>query len=238
MGNRETDTERPIEAISNDAAVLVGFTVNAYGGAEMRFPRTNEEWLQDLRSEGPAQTRALEELRGYLLRALPGSIKRFGATPEYLLDDIVQEALMRILDHLDGFQGRSRFTTWVTTIAVRVAMTELRKRRWKDVSLEDFTAGGERIPESYVDTNTDPECRAAQSRIVRAMQEILENQLSERQRTAIIAEFSGMPQEEIGRRLGITRNAVYKLGHDARKKLKHGLEASGFDAAEIRAAFS
>ena len=47
-----------------------------------------------------------------------------------------------------------------------------------------------------------------------------------------------MPQEEIGRRLGITRNAVYKLGHDARKKLKHGLEASGFNATEIRSAFS
>ena len=47
-----------------------------------------------------------------------------------------------------------------------------------------------------------------------------------------------MPQEEIGRHLGITRNAVYKLGHDARKKLKHGLEASGFDAAEIRASVS
>ena len=70
------------------------------------------------------------------------------------------------------------------------------------------------------------------------MREILANQLSERQRAAIIAEFNGMPQEEIGRRLGITRNAVYKLGHDARKKLKRGLEASGFDADEIRAAFS
>ena len=70
------------------------------------------------------------------------------------------------------------------------------------------------------------------------MQTILQSQLSERQRTAIAAELGGMPQEEIGRRLGINRNAVYKLGHDARKKLKHGLEASGFDAAEIRAAFS
>jgi len=182
--------------------------------------------------------RALEDLRGYLLEALPGATKRFGAMPEHLLDDIVQDALVRILDHLGSFEGRSRFTTWATAIAVRTALTELRKRRWKDVPLEDFAAGGERLPESYVDAHADPECRAAQLRIVRAMQEILDNQLSERQRTAIIAEFGGMPQEEIGRRLGITRNAVYKLGHDARKKLKRGLEASGYDAAEIRAAFS
>jgi len=238
VGNLETDTERPIGSISNDTTLLLGFTVNAYSGAEMRSPRTNDQWIHDLRSDVPAQTRALEELRGYLLRALPGAMKRFGAMPEHLLDDIVQDALIRVLEHLDDFQGRSRFTTWVTTIAVRAAMTELRRRRWKDVSLEEFTADGEWILTSDVEMDADPERRAAQSRIVRAMQEILENQLSERQRTAIIAEFSGMPQEEIGRRLGITRNAVYKLGHDARKKLKRELEASGFDADEIRAAFS
>ncbi len=238
MGKLEADAERPIEAISNDATLLLGITVNAYSGAQMRRPRTNEEWIHDLRSDPSAQTRALEELRGYLCRALPGALKRFGTMPEHLLDDIVQDTLIRVLEHLEDFQGRSRFTTWVTAIAVRVAMTELRRRRWKDVSLEDFAMDGDRIPASDVDTDADPECHAARSRIVRAMQGIIESQLSERQRTLILAEFSGMPQEEIGRRLGITRNAVYKLGHDARKKLKRGLEASGFDADEIRAAFS
>ena len=67
---------------------------------------------------------------------------------------------------------------------------------------------------------------------------VIDEELSERQQTALVAELRGMPQEEIGRRLGINRNAVYKLGHDARKKLKRGLEASGFDAEQIRAAFS
>ena len=70
------------------------------------------------------------------------------------------------------------------------------------------------------------------------MAEIVANDLTERQRTAVIAELRGMPQAEIGRRLGITRNAVYKLTHDARKKIKRGLEASGFGAVDIRAAFS
>jgi len=238
VGNLEADTKQPVEEIASDTRVVLGFTVNAYSGAEMRRPRTNEEWLHDLRSVAPAQTRALEELRGYLGRALPGALKRFGASPEHLLDDIVQDTLIRVLDHLEDFQGRSRFTTWVIAIAVRVAMTELRRRRWKDVSLEEFTESGGRAAENDVDADADPECRAARLRIIHAMQEILENQLSERQRTAILAEFGGMPQEEIGRRLGITRNAVYKLGHDARKKLKRGLEASGFDADEIRAAFS
>ena len=89
-----------------------------------------------------------------------------------------------------------------------------------------------------MDSAANPETEIAQLGIVRAMHEILETELTERQRTAVVAKLRGMPQEEIGRRLGINRNAVYKLAHDARKKLKQGLEASGFDAGEIRAAFS
>ncbi len=217
---------------------LAGGVANAYSDSDMQRPRTNEQWLRDLRTDGPQQASALEDLRSYLLRALPGALKRYGAVPEELLEDVVQDALIRTLDQLDNFEGRSRFTTWVTSITVRVALTELRRRRWKDVSLDDLVAGGQLVPRDYVDEGASPESGAAQLRIVRAMQEILETQLSERQRTAIVAELRGMPQEEIGRSLGITRNAVYKLGHDARKKLKQGLEASGFDAAEIRAAFS
>jgi RNA polymerase sigma-70 factor (ECF subfamily) len=157
--------------------------------------------------------------------------------PEHLVEDVVQDALVRTLDQLDGFEGRSLFTTWVTSIAVRGALTELRRKRWQDVSLAEVTEGTEVTPQNLANGEVDPERQAAQLGIVRAMHRILDSQLSERQRTAIIAELQGMPQEEIGRRLGTTRNAVYKLGHDARKKLKLGLEASGFDAEEIRAAF-
>jgi RNA polymerase sigma-70 factor (ECF subfamily) len=105
------------------------------------------------------------------------------------------------------------------------------------VSLEEFSKNDEFSVTKSLDGELDPERRAAQLGIVRAMHEILDRELSERQRIAIIAELRGMPQEEIGRRLGSNRNAVYKLGHDARKKLRLGLEASGFDAAEIRLAF-
>ena len=90
---------------------------------------------------------------------------------------------------------------------------------------------------STVDPGRDPEEATARNRVVRRLLELVDSDLSERQRTAIVAELGGMPQEEIGRRLGISRNAVYKLGHDARRKLQLGLEASGFDAAAIRAAF-
>lgn len=199
--------------------------------------RSNDAWLRDLRGKGARQTSALEDLRAYLLRALPGGLKRYGAMAEGFLEDVVQDALVRTLDRLDDFAGRSRFTTWATTIAVRLAITELRRSHWKDTSLDELTAGPVLVPEASVDSGASPEGQAAQAGVVRVMQELIDKELSERQRLAIVGDLQGMPQEQIGARLGLTRNAVYKLGHDARKKLKSGLEAAGYDAAEIQTIF-
>jgi len=209
----------------------------AYARQRTPVMRTNEGWLSDLRAGGATQAAALEALRSYLLRALPGSLRRYGEVPEDVIEDVVQDSLVRTLAHLDRFEGRSRFTTWATTIAVRVAMTELRRRRWRDVSLDDVTVDARSELPAIADPKSDPEGRAARRGILDALATLVETALSERQRTAIVAELRGMPQEEIGRRLGLSRNAVYKLTHDARKKLRRGLEDAGLDAAEIRSAF-
>jgi len=204
----------------------------------MQGGRSNAEWLKDLEDAGAAQANALEELRAYLVKALPGALRSHGPLGDAFVEDVVQETLMRALAHRSEFEGRSRFTTWATTIAVRVAMTELRRRRWQDVSLEEVLEGAAPPRSLEPDPAASPEQATEQRAVLRAIEGLVENELSERQRIAILAELAGMPQEEIGRRLGITRNAVYKLGFDARKKLKQGLESAGIDAAAIRSAFA
>ena len=42
-----------------------------------------------------------------------------------------------------------------------------------------------------------------------------------------------MPQGEIADQLGSNRNAIYKLTHDARKKLKKSLEEAGYTAEDV-----
>ena len=49
----------------------------------------------------------------------------------------------------------------------------------------------------------------------------------------MLAELKGMPQDEIAEQLGSSRNALYKLTHDARKKLKERLEVAGFTAEDL-----
>ncbi len=84
-----------------------------------------------------------------------------------------QEALVKTLDNLDQFQGRSRFTTWAMTIAVRVAMSELRHKRWQDVSLESVTEHGELAPALAIDDTASPAQQAEQHAIFETLRRLI-----------------------------------------------------------------
>ena len=57
--------------------------------------------------------------------------------------------------------------------------------------------------------------------------------LTARQRAVLVAELNGMPHAEIAAALGMTKNALYKLAHDARKRVKLQLETAGISASEV-----
>ncbi|MDP9485524.1 MAG: sigma-70 family RNA polymerase sigma factor [Actinomycetota bacterium] len=196
--------------------------------------RTNGEWLAGLR--GPERERAIGDLRAVIVRGLKitfaGRVRGLDETAE----DFAQDALIRILDNLDSFRGESRFTTWAQKVAVRVAYTELRRRRWRDVSLQQVLerhAGGGGEPAVLTDRASSPERETARKMMVETLQSFIAEELTERQREAMVAVmFEGMPLEEAARRMETNRNALYKLLHDARKKLKKRIEAEGLSPQE------
>lgn len=200
--------------------------------------RDNAQWLAQLKSHGSEQQAALVDLREEMLRGLRRALPRRAAVGDEFFEDAVQDAVVRILDRLGQFEGRSQFLTWATSIAIRVAMRELRRKRWKDVSLDEVVSEADFVPERTIDRAPSPANQWERHAILGTLHEVIENQLTEKQRTALLAELKGMPQDEIARQLGSTRNALYKLTHDARKRLKRGLEAAGYDAADIHVAFA
>ncbi len=197
--------------------------------------RTNSEWLNDLRGSG--QDQAIEDLRKVLKRGLIYSLSnRIKTDLETQVDDFVQDSILRILDKLDTFRGESRFTTWAQKVAVRVAFTELRRQRWKDISLEDLMPedSGDFTPLVLADPSPNPEKRATQTILTEMIETILNEDLTERQRTAMMAIMKGgMPLEEVARRMDTNRNALYKLLHDARKQMRKGLLEKGLSPQEV-----
>lgn len=162
---------------------------------------------------------ALADLRAVLCKGLTKSLA--GKPGAALAEDFAQEAVLKVLDALPAFRGDSRFLTWALAIAVRVAFTELRKARWKDVPLAHD------VPEPK--PAEEPEALAVLRRLI-------DTDLTDKQRSVIRWELDGVPQAVIAERMGTSRNALYKLGHDARMKLKRGLLAAGFSAEEAREA--
>lgn len=206
--------------------------------------RTNPEWLAALSAPGPERDGALADLRaivvGGLRHALAGWLEPGNPQFEPFTEEVAQESLLRVLAHLQSFEGRSQFTTWAHKIAVRVALTELRRKHWQDVSLESLveTESGEAARLQMADTSPGPEAAAEQADLLARLRRIMMEELTEKQRRALIAaRVKGMPLEEVARRMGMERNALYKLLHDARLRLKRRMAREGLTPEDVLAVF-
>jgi RNA polymerase sigma-70 factor, ECF subfamily len=198
--------------------------------------RTNEQWLADLRGSNPDE--ALADLYDLLVRGLRIGLGSHGGGVDANAGDFAQEALIRITGNLDSFRGESRFTTWAQKIATNVALTELKRRRWRDVSLQELFARRGAADREPADTQLSPEQLALQNTVLQELRRTVDEELTDRQREAVVAVIlEGMPISEVARRMGTNQNALYKLLHDARKKLKRRMEAAGIASREVLAVF-
>ena len=70
---------------------------------------------------------------------LDAQLHRFRLRPEDHLD-VLQDALLRVQQHLGDYRGESRFVTWATRVTINEALMHLRSERRFRARLED---GGE-----------------------------------------------------------------------------------------------
>jgi RNA polymerase sigma-70 factor, ECF subfamily len=211
--------------------------------------RTNEEWLRELKSDGELQTAALSDLRAYLVRAALYALQRrrnafqklTSTGIEQLAEDCAQDAVSAILGHLDQFRGDSRFTTWAYKFAVNAALITARRERWGRVPLDQLLGSVDLVDQIGLASEalSDPQRRALQREILAVVRQAIEIHLTVRQRQALTAiVFEEITLDELARHWASNRNALYKLLHDARRKLKAHLRDRGFGAKEIVDAFS
>jgi RNA polymerase sigma-70 factor, ECF subfamily len=207
--------------------------------------RSNEEWLNDLRAEGDQRESALSDLQQVILTGLPYALNKWIPTndPRFvsLAEEVAQDTLLRVLDRLGTFEGRSQFTTWVHKIAVRIALTELRRKRWENVSLDELVEGEETPPMEGLMTDhqaSTPEELVEGADMMQRVQRIIAEELTDKQRQAMMAiAIKDMPLEEVARRMGTNRNALYKLMHDTRLRLKQRLAQEGLTPEDVLAVF-
>ena len=198
-------------------------------------PPLDEEsrrWLEDLRATDVARDRALARLHAMLLRITRAEAnRRRGSLPSDVLADVddlctqaANDALAAILRKLDGFRGASRFTTWAYKFGVLEVSVRLRRRAWstRRVALDEAAWG--RLSDPAEDVQRSFQEREALVAVRRAVEETL----TEHQRRVFLAAVAEeVPIDVLAERMGSTRGAVYKVVHDARRKLRRVLATAG-----------
>ncbi len=196
-------------------------------------------WPAALRAaDSGEQAAAVRALREQLHNGLRIALSGRGDVSEAHLEDFTQESLLRVLDRLDQFQGRSKFTTWAQAIALNGAFTELRRKRWQDVSLDALLADGEHLAGPAMMADDALGVAEDRTRLVAALRHAIETELTPKQRAAILGELREMPFDQIVELLGTSRSAAYKMLHDARRALKQRLDEAGITGADIQNAFN
>ena len=140
-------------------------------------------------------------------------------------------------------RGDSKFTTWVYKFAVNISLMTARHERWKDISLDQLFLSEDGVFSKLIIQGESslgvPDQSAMQSEVRHVIQEVFERDLTDKQRRVLLLiVFNEVPMDEVVRQLDTNRNAIYKMLHDARRKLKSGLQSRGFEVGETLALFS
>lgn len=142
-------------------------------------------------------------------------------------EDAVQTALLDAFRNLNGFHGRSRFSSWLTRIALNAALMRLRvSRRKRESSLDDVTDTDEPRPRFQIaETRLNPE----QEYLSKERRVLLQKGLKKlRPLDFEILHLRGVQQlsaKETARILKLPVNTIKSRLHRARTKLGRHVES-------------
>jgi RNA polymerase sigma-70 factor (ECF subfamily) len=140
-------------------------------------------------------------------------------------EDIVQQTFQKAFLHLQKFEGKSSFSTWLTRIAINQALMLLRSRRGLREVLIDDSSGDEEatFARELADAKPDPEARFLQREKTQMLSAAM-RQLRPGMRRAIeLRELGELSNRDTAAHLGVSIGTVKARVFHARRKLAKAL---------------
>ena len=140
-------------------------------------------------------------------------------------EDVVQQTFQKAFIHLNKFQGKSSFSTWLTRIAINEALMLLRRGHvLREIPVDDsYDHGTAASAMEPLDASPDPEASYLQRERAQILSETLGN-LRPGLRLAIeLRELAELSTAETARRMGVSVAAVKARIFHGRKKLRERL---------------
>jgi RNA polymerase sigma-70 factor, ECF subfamily len=134
-------------------------------------------------------------------------------------EDVIQDAWIKAFIHLNTFDGRAKFSTWLTRIAINSALMAQRRRRSRpEASLEstdgetwqirDIVDQTKDVEEQYVNREGVERLRRAICRLNPQLRAVVEIQQSQDWQVKEIAELAGISTSAAKSRLSRARTVL------------------------------
>jgi len=151
-------------------------------------------------------------------------------------EDVLQETFLKAYEHLDQFQGNSKFYTWVVRIAVNQALMKLRRRKTdKTVSLDEtIDTGEDTIIREIAAWDENPEQRFSREEIGQVLESAIHGLEPPYRSVFALRDIEGLSTEETAEALGLSVPAVksrlLRARLQLREKLTRQFKRKGDDA--------
>ena len=136
-------------------------------------------------------------------------------------EDVMQQAYINAYNHLRQFDGRSRFATWLTRIAIHEAIARAR-RRGRYASMDAASPFAADVP-APASTSPDPERQAFARELGRLMESAIDRLPDGSREVFMLREVEGMSTEEVAEALAVSESVVKTRLSRARAALKRDL---------------
>jgi len=166
---------------------------------------------------------AIEELVDRYESRLFRLARRFAISYEDA-EEAVQNSFLKAFQNLAAFRGDSRFYTWLAHIAVNEALMKMRRRRSREVSIDDADAAkAYNIPRALEDWGPNPEERYSQQEL-RTILETTINELDPGYRVVFqLRDVEDFSTDETARALNLSVPTVKTRLLRARLQLRNSL---------------
>ncbi len=151
-------------------------------------------------------------------------------------EDVLQETFMKAYEHLDQFQGNSKFYTWIVRIAVNQALMKLRRKKTsKTVSLDEtIDTGEDTVVREIAAWDENPEQRFSREEIGEILDSAIEGLEPPYRSVFVLRDIEELSTEETADALGLSIPAVksrlLRARLQLREKLTRQFKRKGEDA--------